>query len=230
MIKKLFTFGCSFTRDNYQKTWADLLAEKFDLELHNYAERGCGANYISKRVLTSNNMDHRDSVAVVMWPCADRFDLWVDDTVPHLLNDIDKASWPNGKSPMFVDLNGYCSKSRGYILNGSIPRGYKHYYFKYFYSPYQTVHDWYTSIIQTQLYFKSMRIKCIMVSAWPLTCPLQYHIGQFDVDKNIFDKIDLDMFIDTSLNLGFYNYCKLNNLEFFECGKRFSKFKTFIFI
>ena len=72
-MKKLFTFGCSFTKDNYQDTWADLLAQDLNLELHNHAERGAGADYVSKRILTSDI--GVDDLVVVMWPSADRYDL-----------------------------------------------------------------------------------------------------------------------------------------------------------
>jgi hypothetical protein len=43
MIKQnIFTFGCSFTKDNYQQTWADILAGSNNLNLINCAERGAG--------------------------------------------------------------------------------------------------------------------------------------------------------------------------------------------
>lgn len=214
MITKIFTFGCSFTKDNYQQTWADLLAERYCLQLLNRAERGCGANYISKRVLTSDDIDGRDSVVVIMWPCADRYDLWVDSTTPHLLDDVDTASWPDGKKPMLVDLQGGRKRIDGFILNGSVPRGYKNYHYKFFYSPYQAVHDWYANIIQTQLYLKSIGVPMLMVSAWPLVCPLQYHIDDFKIEKSIFDKIDRTLFAEISQDLGFFNYCRQQNLEF----------------
>lgn len=53
MIRNLYTFGCSYTKDNYQKTWADLLAEDFNCNLHNCAERAAGADYTVKRLLVS---------------------------------------------------------------------------------------------------------------------------------------------------------------------------------
>ena len=132
-MKKLFTFGCSFTKDNYHDTWADLLAQDLNLELHNHAERGAGADYVSKRILTSDI--GVDDLVVIMWPSADRYDLWADQTTPHLLQDYVHASWPDGTQPQLVDLHGQARLDQGYILNGSVPRGYKHKYFKYFYSP-----------------------------------------------------------------------------------------------
>lgn len=216
MIDKLFTFGCSFTRDNYQQTWADLLAAKYNLRLTNQAERGCGADYISKRIMISDGMDPADSLIVIMWPCADRFDLWADSTVPHLLDDVVYASWPDGTTPMLVDLYGNRNQNHGYILNGSIPRGFKHYYYKYFYSCYQAVHDWYGWIIQTQLYLKSKGYRFLMMSGWPLLNPLQYHLDQYKQEKKIFDNIDLQTFAGPALHLGFYQWCKQQKLDFFD--------------
>lgn len=214
MITELYTFGCSFTRDNYQHTWADLVADRFGLNLHNRAERGAGASFISKRVLTSDDMDPKNSLIMIMWPCADRFDLWADATAPHLVNDQIQASWPDGTQPMLVDLQGRRRHDQGWILNGSVPRGYKHHYYKYFYTPYQAVHDWYCNIILTQLYLKSKNFATAMMSAFGLLYPLQYHHGRCQVESRLFDTIDLDQFVGPSLDLGFLPWCASNHLPF----------------
>lgn len=193
-MKKLFTFGCSFTKDNYQDTWADLLAQDLNLELHNHAERGAGADYVGKRILTSDI--GIDDLVVIMWPSADRYDLWADRTTPHLLQDYVHASWPDGTQPQLVDLHGQAQLDQGYILNGSVPRGYKHKYFKYFYSPYQAVHNWYTSIITAQLYLAAKGVSYHMMTALPFDCPINYHHGTFTKEIKIVDHIDLSKFSD----------------------------------
>lgn len=206
---RLFTFGCSYTLDNYQDTWADILAHDYNFELHNLAERGAGADYVTKRLLTSDIVS--EDLVIIMWPSADRFDLWADKTTPHLLQDYVHASWPDGVQPTLVDLQGQRRLDYGYILNGSVPRGYKHNYFKYFYSPYQSVHDWYVSIITAQLYLKSIGAKYLMTSAFPITCPISYHHDKFKIEPSIFEKIDLTCFVDIA---GFYTWAKNGNKPF----------------
>lgn len=206
---KLFTFGCSYTRDNYQQTWADLVAKDYVLDLHNFAERGAGADYLVKRLLTAN-IQSQDLV-MIMWPSADRFDLWADQTTPHLLQDYVHASWPDGIQPTLVDLHGNRSLSSGYILNGSVPRGYKHHYFKFFYSAYQAVHNWYVSIISAQLYLKSIGCAFVMTSAFPVTCPISYHHGEFECEADIYEKIDFECWAHTQ---GFYTWAQDSNQSF----------------
>jgi len=216
MIKKLFTFGCSFTKDYYQDTWANYVSKEFGLELDNRAERGAGANFISKRILASTDITPNDSIVMIMWPCADRFDLWADQTVPHLIHDQVYASWSDGQKPRLIDHNGVKRHDQGFILNGSVPRGYKHKYYKFFYSPHQAVHDWYTCIIQTQLFLRFKNIPTVMMTAFPLNNPLQYHVGPFDIDPGIYNNIDLDQFVGPYHNSGFYPWCIENNLEFLD--------------
>ena len=216
MIKKLYTFGCSFTKDNYQLTWADLLAKHLGLDLVNRAERGSGADYISSRLLMSDDILDSESLVAIMWPCADRFDLWADDSVPHLVHDQIHASWPDGQRPMLVDLHGEKSQHKGFILNGSVPRGYKHQYYKFFYSPYQTVHHWYKNIILTQIYLKSRGISNIMMSAFPLQYPIQYHHNYCAIESKILALIDLNQFLGPCLDLGFQPWCVENKLDFFD--------------
>jgi len=216
MIKSLYTFGCSFTRDNYQPTWADLVADHYDLELHNRAERGCGSSYITKRLLISQDIDADNSLVAIMWPCADRYDLWADSTTPHLVDEYDLASWPDGKSPQLVDLHGNRRLDQGFILNGSVPRGYKHYYYKYFYSAYQAVHDWYVDIITAQLYLDQIKVPYIMMSAFPITNPLQYHIDKYEQESQLLDLVRFDRFVDRSFDLGFYHWCKGQNFSWLD--------------
>jgi hypothetical protein len=213
MVKNLYTFGCSYTKDNYQQTWADLLAQDHGWNLYNYAERGAGADYVVKRLLVSQ-IDPKDSVVVILWPGADRFDLWADDNTPHLLKDKDTASWPDGLAPNLVDYDGTYRHDRGFILNGSVPRGYKHYFHKYFYSAHWVTHNWYINIITAQLYLKSKGIKFCMSSAFPLINPIHYHHEPFAVVPEIYAQIDLSCFDTNSVAGGFIPFCFERNLTF----------------
>lgn len=213
-LNTLFAFGCSLTKDNYQDTWADLVAQDYDLTLHNCAERGAGADFLVRRLLTAD-IDPENSLVMIMWPSADRFDLWADATVPHLLNDIEYASWVDGVRPQFVDYYGNYSQHQGFILNGTVPRGYKHYYHKFFYSASQVVHDWYINVLTAQLYLKSKNIKFIMSTAFPISNPIHHHANDFVIIPEIYNTIDLESFVDHSEHEGFFNYCVARDLPFF---------------
>ena len=215
-MKRLITFGCSFSKDNYQLTWPNLLANHLGLLLDNRAERGSGADFVCNRVLASDDLDRKNDLVVIMWPSADRYDLWADATTPHLLNDIDTCSWPDGILPQLVNYSGEYNHTQGFILNGSVPRGYKHQYYKYFFSASQCVHNWYKSIILTQLYLKNKKIKFVMANAFPLKNPIHYHHNNFKIINSIYSNIDLDSFVSTAENDGFFNFCQTNNLLFYN--------------
>ena len=212
-MNRLITFGCSYSKDNYQIIWPDLVAKQLNLTLDNKSERGSGADYISKRLLSSE-LDPETDLVVILWPGADRYDLWADASTPHLLADADTSSWLDGKQPILVDYNGNYRNDKGFILNGSVPRGYKHKYFKYFYSPSQVVNSWYTSIVLTQLYLKSKNIRHVMATAFPLRYPVQYHHDMLEINEKIYANIDQSVFVDDSESVGFYTYCEDNHLPF----------------
>jgi hypothetical protein len=209
MASKLITFGCSFTRDNYQETWADLLSQNLKLPLNNCAERGAGSDYVINRILTTEFAP--GDVAAVMWPSADRIDLWADDTVPHLQGDLEYAAWLDGVEPQFVDSHGTRSSSRGYNLNGNWPRGYKDYYYKYLYSSYQSTHNLYRNIITAQLYFQHLNIPYVMMTSMDLTSPLILWKNKFDIDPVLWSRIDHTKFLDET---GFVNWCLTNAMPF----------------
>lgn len=215
MIENLYTFGCSYTKDNYQKTWATLVAQDHELNLHNLAERGAGADFVVKRLLVAD-IDPKNSAVMIMWPSADRFDLWADINTPHLVQDQQHASWPDGIKPRLVDYHGHYNHQQGFVLNGSVPRGYKHYFYKYFYSAHWITHNWYTNIITAQLYLKSKKIKFCMSSVFPLTNPIHYHHEKFDVIPEIYNQIDLSCFDQNSVSKGFIPFCFDQKLTFID--------------
>jgi len=210
----LFTFGCSFTKDNYQKTWADITAENLGVKLINRAERGSGADYLTSRLLNSIDIDPAEDLVLIMWPSCDRYDLWADRTTPHLLNDIETCSWPDGRLPKLVDYHGKYNHESGFILNGSMPRGHKHKYFKYFYSADQSVNNWLSNIVLAQLYLNNKKISYVMSSAFPLRNPIHFHHDQFSINDNIYSNIDLSKFVADSEVKGFYKFCHDLKLPF----------------
>lgn len=207
----LITFGCSFTKDNYQSTWANVLANELGLNLDNRAERGSGSEFIVNRILTS---DLNNVAVAIMWPNADRLDLWADDTVPHLQGDIEHAAWLDGMQPEFVNLHGERSQTTGFNLNGYWPRGYKEHYYKYLYTSYQSVHNLYRNIITAQLYLDSIDVPYVMMSSMALQYPLVMWKTPFEIEPEIYNKINIDKFVDGSETEGFINWCLTNNKPF----------------
>lgn len=205
----LITFGCSFTRDNYQSTWANVLASELGLTLDNRAERGSGSEFVINRMLAG---DLKDAVVAIMWPSADRIDLWADDTVPHLQGDLEYAAWLDGVQPEFVDLQGNRSQTTGFNLNGNWPRGYKEHYYKYLYSSYQSVHSLYRNIITAQLYLDSIKVPYVMMNSMTLTNPLIIWKTPFEIEPAIYSKINFNKFVAGSE--GFVNWCLTNNKSF----------------
>lgn len=215
-VKLLSTFGCSLTKDNYQDVWPDILASKLNVELNNYAERGAGYVFISDAIVKNINKI-KNSLCVIMWPSCDRLDLWVNDEVPHLQNDLEYASWLDGKVPAFCDLDGKYNTNSGYYLSGAVPRGKKHLYYKYFYTQRYHIDQAWKTIVLTQQFLNSHNVKYIMCNSYPLSDLTQYHDNGTTVFENEFLKqINLSKFVDNSLNEGFIQYCQHNRLEFFN--------------
>lgn len=72
--KRLFTFGCSFTRYLWP-TWADILAEDIPY-YENWGRRGAGNHYIFNAIMEAHNRHTftKDDLIVVMWSLQDRED------------------------------------------------------------------------------------------------------------------------------------------------------------
>ncbi len=215
--EKIVTFGCSLSKDNYQDVWTDVLSERINAKLINYAERGAGYSFISD-MLVKNIDNLKDSLCVIMWPSCDRFDLWVNDETPHLQKELKYASWLDGKTPKLCDLNGVYNDTVGYHLSGAVPRGIKHVYYKYFYSQESHVNDAWKTIIMTQSFLAMHAVEYIMCSSYPLMDLTQYHVDAHDVtyDSSFLSQIDLSKFVDDSLSEGFIQFAKREKSEFFN--------------
>jgi hypothetical protein len=147
-INRLVALGCSLTKDNYQKTWADYLAEQLNLPLINIGARGAGLDYLSKRLLTFD-LNSNDLVAIML-PSADRFDWFLDNKSPLTSSALNISSWQNGKNPSLVDLKGNDVADFGFSLTGGNHRGYKKYWYKYFYSQTKAELDYWAYVITIQ--------------------------------------------------------------------------------
>jgi hypothetical protein len=78
MQKRLFTFGCSFTRYKWP-TWADALAPLYDSH-QNWAQGGAGNSFILSSLAEAharNTITEHDTV-IVMWTSRDRNDVYKD--------------------------------------------------------------------------------------------------------------------------------------------------------
>jgi hypothetical protein len=75
MVKRLFTFGCSFTR-YYWPTWADILGQEYD-EFENWGNGGIGNRAILERLTECvvNNKITADDTIIIQWSDLHRFDI-----------------------------------------------------------------------------------------------------------------------------------------------------------
>ena len=206
--KSLVVYGCSLTKDNYIDTWADYTSQELKLPLVNNAERGAGYEFISDRIIHTIN-DIKDSLCIIMWPSADRWDLWVNDATPQLQDDIEYASWLNGKNPDFCDLDGNYNKKRGYYINGAVPRGLKHLYYKYFYTQEYHINHALKTIVMVQNLLKNNGIDFVMGATHPLSSLIQYHDdGIGTLNDKIYQHLNLKLFLDNSEKKGFITHSK----------------------
>jgi hypothetical protein len=184
--------------------------------LINLAERGAGYKYITQKIISTTDLNHNDLICV-MWPSADRLDLYVNSATPHLVDDLPSASWLDGNFPSFIDYNGEYNKKFGWFINGAVPRGYKHVYYKYFYNQTTHMNDAWASIVMTQNFLKNKNIRSIMCNSYPLKNLIQYHNdGVVDFNWKLYDNIDLSLFVKDAEHKGFIQLARENNFNFFN--------------
>jgi hypothetical protein len=90
-MKRLFTFGCSFTQWNWP-TWADILGKNYDSH-ENWGISGIGNRAISQRVsecVLRNQITDQDTI-IIQWTDYHRFDQHIKDLFP-------ESSWRLGGS------------------------------------------------------------------------------------------------------------------------------------
>lgn len=78
VVKRLFTFGCSFTKYKWL-TWADLLAPHYN-EFQNWGEAGAGNHYMFNSIMECDQR-HKftpDDTVIVCWTNVMREDRYID--------------------------------------------------------------------------------------------------------------------------------------------------------
>lgn len=78
--KRLFTFGCSFTKFWQWATWANILAYDLDIPFYNLGRGGAGNFYIASRIAQADNVYHftKDDLVLVCWSTYAREDRWTE--------------------------------------------------------------------------------------------------------------------------------------------------------
>lgn len=105
--KRLFTFGCSFTRYLYP-TWADVLStEMSNAELYNLGVSGAGNSYIAWKITEANNKFkfNKDDLIIVMYTTFCREDRYVDSWRLH--GNVYNNSYYKEDFYKYTDPNGY---------------------------------------------------------------------------------------------------------------------------
>ena len=209
-MKNLITAGCSFTLDNYQKTWADYLAEDLRYKLTNLGARGAGIDFVAKRIMYHCSSNAADLI-VVMLPSVDRFDWYLDQHHPLKDNGISIASWQNGQYPSLMTLDGQPSNVEGYSLSGGEIRGHKRHWFKYYYSETSALLNYWTTVYNLENFFKIKNIPYYFTTAYDRDHLVEQSYNQTQNSGNfgwIFDCIDWNRFVFYQTTGGFLSFAK----------------------
>jgi hypothetical protein len=209
-MKHLVTAGCSFTLDNYQKTWANYLADASGYTLTNIGARGAGIDFISKRILFHCSKNRPD-LLVIMLPSVDRFDWYVDEHHPLAKSAVEIASWQDGQRASLLNLNGITSQTEGYSLSGGEIRGDKRHWFKYYYSETSALLNYWTAVYNLENFLKLKQIPYFFTTAYDrdnLVEQTTNMTGNSDSFKWIFDLIDWNKFIFYQETQGFLSFTR----------------------
>ena len=78
--KRIFTFGCSFTKFWQWGTWANILAYELDIPFYNLGRGGAGNFFIANRIVQADNIYNftNDDLVLVCWSTYAREDRWTD--------------------------------------------------------------------------------------------------------------------------------------------------------
>ena len=103
-MKRLFTFGCSFT--NYRwPTWADIVSQDYDY-YENWGQRGGGNKYIYFSLIECHQRNNitADDTVMIMWSSQAREDKFLDN-----------KWYTPGAIPEIADTTGYFLETITYI-------------------------------------------------------------------------------------------------------------------
>jgi len=202
--------GCSFTKDQYQDTWADYLAESFGFDLANIGARGAGIQFIQKRIMYFCN-EVKPDYAAIMLTSIDRFDLYVDNHHPLKQAAIDLSSWQDGAKPSLIKLDGSPSTDYGYSLSGGHMRDYKTYWYKNYYNESFALLDYWTCVLSLQNFFIVKNIPYVFTSAYDKHHMIDqpYNKTGSEINLNfLFDQIDWSKFAYYDGARGFLSFSK----------------------
>lgn len=107
MDRRLFTFGCSFTKYNWP-TWADILSRDYDY-FENWGQSGAGNQYIFNSLVECNqrNKFTADDTIVIMWTSIVREDRYCKNNWLTPGNIYSQNLYPKEFVDTFSDNRGY---------------------------------------------------------------------------------------------------------------------------
>lgn len=106
-MKRLFTFGCSFT-NYFWPTWADILGRQFE-SFENWGQLGGGNQFIFNSIIECDlkNNFTKDDTVIVMWSTVAREDRYIDyqwRTPGHIYN---QKFYDKNFVKKYTDMRGY---------------------------------------------------------------------------------------------------------------------------
>lgn len=77
-MNRFFAFGCSFTKNDFRPTWADIIGREFDF-YQNWAQRGTGNQFIFNSLIECNirNKFTANDTVIIMWTSISREDRYI---------------------------------------------------------------------------------------------------------------------------------------------------------
>lgn len=113
--KRLFAFGCSFTKYSWGCTWPEIIAKDLIIPYYNFGQSGAGNQYIANMISQADLMYNfnEDDLVIVQWTNICREDRWVNgqwSTPGNIFtqNDYDKnfvAKWADPIGYMIRDFS-----------------------------------------------------------------------------------------------------------------------------
>jgi hypothetical protein len=217
MSLKIITTGCSFTKDHYQKTWADYLSKQIkNSQINNIAARGSGIDFLTTRLMFEC-VTQKPDLVVILFPSADRFDWYLDSEHPLVSHATSVASWQNGKNPTLINIDGSLSDLHGYSLTGGENRGYKKFWYKYYYNEESISLNYWSKIVLLQNYLDNNQIKYCFSLAYDQDDLVEQQIRKKDKCKTdltwLYSQINWNNFALFNQTQGFLSFCKAKNFD-----------------
>ena len=235
-MKYLVTSGCSFS-DNHGMRWPHYLAEALNLQLFNRGQGSSGNHWIAKssiyqtQLLLDKGIDPNDIMVAVMWSGIDRKDCFIDTKTinyerlinnlndhPNPVNFLDNE--PNVRNKHSLPTaDGYLSGSASCTFaNENINKFKKDLVLRYF-SPQALAIESYENFLRLQWFCKSAGVKLVNQTFMEIMKFPTGNVLTKDYYRNItplHNMIDFDQWIFWNQTQGIYEYCRDNNLTFYE--------------